>query len=102
MKPSLISDWVFLLMGVRQRWRVGLVCKTSGLCLSEFDSHHSHKKIKIKFGRLEKFLYLCKRNKKCTVSEAANTSPFHGEDHRFEPDTVYNLGVSHSGNCSRL
>ena len=33
--------WVIL--GMRQRWRVGLVCKTSGLCLSEFDSHHSHK-----------------------------------------------------------
>ena len=31
------------IMGVRQRWRVGLVCKTSGFRLSEFDSHHSHK-----------------------------------------------------------
>ena len=29
-------------MGVRQRWRVGLVCKISGFRLSEFESHHSH------------------------------------------------------------
>lgn len=27
----------------RQRWRVGLVCKTSGLRLSGFESHLSHK-----------------------------------------------------------
>ena len=30
-------------LGERQRWRVGLVCKTSGLRLSGFDSHLSHK-----------------------------------------------------------
>ena len=29
--------------GERQRWRVGLVCKISGLRLSGFDSHLSHK-----------------------------------------------------------
>ena len=37
---------VFFYLGMRQRWRVGLVCKTSGFHLSGFDSHQPHKTFK--------------------------------------------------------
>lgn len=39
-------DRVFCLLnlGMRQRWRVGLVCKTNGFHLSGFESHQPHKK----------------------------------------------------------
>jgi hypothetical protein len=47
-KPGLTNVrpgfFCLLNLGMRQRWRVGLVCKTSGFHLSGFDSHQPHKK----------------------------------------------------------
>ena len=39
--PYILQIWVPV--AGRQRWRVGPVCKTGALRLSEFESHVSHK-----------------------------------------------------------